>query len=232
MSHSKRAPSGTKQDRIDATHRCRPGHTALLVIDMQHGFLDRGASLEVPKGRAFIPAIRRLIEACRAVETPVVFTRFVYSSAVPCLRGDPFGIEHLPARPGQPTGFGWPSGNCLIGPNAGRGVESAEIVADLAPLPGELVVSSHVYDKFLDTPLDLALRSRGITHLAITGVTTDICVNCTLLSAANRNYRVTAIIDGVATLDDAIQTCCLQIWERKFARLRTARQWIAELRRP
>ncbi len=220
-----------KQARIDQTHRCPRDRTALLVVDMQHGFLDVGASLEVPRGRAIIPAIRRLADCCRTVGAPVFFTQFVYSLAVPCLRGDPFGIEHLPPVPGRPTGYGRPSGSCLIGPLVGQGAESAAIVPELAPRPDELVVASHVYDKFLDTPLDLALRSRGVTHLIITGVTTDICVNSTVLAAANRNYRVTVATDGVATTHKAIQAACFDIWQRKFARLRTHRQLVAELQR-
>jgi biuret amidohydrolase len=228
---SARKPTGRARDaRIATTHRCSSDVTALLVIDMQHGFLDPGASLEVPKGRALIPAIRRLLECFREVGAPVIFTQFVYDPAVPCLRGDPFGIEHLPPVSGKPTGFSFPSANCLVGPDAGRGVESAELIPELAPLPGELIVASHVYDKFLDTPLDLALRSLGVSHLIVTGVTTDICVNCTVLSAANRNYRVTVATDGVATLDDALQAACLSIWRRKFARLLTARQLVAELK--
>jgi len=221
----------TEFSRIDALHRCPPASTALLVVDMQRGFLDAGASLEVPKGRGLVPRIQRLIACCRAVGTPVIFTKFVYSTAVPCLRGDPFGVEHLPPSVSQPTGYGRPSGNCLVGSQTGQGAESADIIPELAPLPGELVVSSHLYDKFLDTPLDLALRSRNITHLIATGVVTEICVNCTVLSAANRNYRVTVATDGVAALDDAIHAACLNIWQRKFARLRTTSQMIAELER-
>jgi ureidoacrylate peracid hydrolase len=231
MPSAKKPAANRQQARIDRLHQGHPSRTALLVVDMQHGFLDPGASLEVPKGRDLIRPIRQLLDCCRAVGAPVVFTQFVYSQAVPCLRGEPFGIEHLPARAGQPTGFGHPSSNCLVGPGAGQGAESADIVPALAPLPGELVVASHGYDKFLDTPLDLALRSRDITHLLVTGVTTDICVNCTVLAAANRNYRVTVVTDGVATLDDAIQAACLAIWRRKFARLRTAAEVMAELRR-
>jgi nicotinamidase-related amidase len=231
MPSPKKMTADLKLDRIRQTHRCLRGQTALLVVDMQHGFLDAGASLEVPRGRALIPAIRRLMTACRAAGAPVIFTQFVYTPAVPCLRGDPFGIEHLPARPGAPTGFGLPSNNCLLAPEASDGPESAAIVPALAPLPGELVVASHVYDKFLDTPLDLALRSQGITRLIVTGVTTDVCVNCTVLAAANRDYRVTVATDGVATLDDALQAACLSIWQRKFARLRTASQLVDELKR-
>jgi biuret amidohydrolase len=219
----------TKQERIDQSHACDPTRTALLVVDMQHGFLDPGASLEVPKGREIIPSIKDLVACCRSIGAPVIYTQFIYSPAIPCLRGEPFGIEHLPPVPGAPTGYGHPSGNCLVGPDSGLGRESAAILPELEPLPSELVLASHCYDKFLDTPLDLTLRSRGITHLLVTGVTTDICVNCTVLAAANRNYHVTAVIDGVATIDDNLHQACLRIWERKFARLRTAAQLAKEL---
>jgi nicotinamidase-related amidase len=218
-----------KQERIDELHRLRPGRTALVVIDMQHGFLDPGAALEVPQGRAIIPNVRRLIDACRQKGVPVVFTEFVYSTAVPCLRGDPFGPEHLPAEPGGPTGFGHPSSNCLIGPGEGEGPNSAETVDELAPWPDELVVRGYTYDKFYGTPLDLALRSRDVRYLILTGVVTDVCVNATLMSAANRDYRVTAVTDGVATLWPEIQAACFEVWKRKFARLRTTEEMIEEL---
>ena len=80
-----------RQERIDELHRLEQGRTALLVIDMQRGFLDPGAALEVPPGRAIIPNLRLLLDVCRRRQLPVIFTEFVYSSAVPCLRGDPFG---------------------------------------------------------------------------------------------------------------------------------------------
>ncbi|HEY7425651.1 MAG TPA: isochorismatase family cysteine hydrolase [Gemmataceae bacterium] len=218
-----------RQQRIDDCHRLEPGRSALLVIDMQRGFLEPGAALEVPPGRAIIPNLQRLVEACRRKGVPVIFTEFVYAPAVPCLRGDPFGLEHLPGRPGQPTGFGLPSSNCLIGPLAAQDANAAETIAELAPQPDELVVRGHTYDKFLGTPLDLALRSRDVRQLVITGILTDVCVNCTLLSAANRDYRVTAVTDGVATLWPELQEACFAIWRRKFARLRDTAKMIGEL---
>jgi ureidoacrylate peracid hydrolase len=218
-----------KQERIDALHRLQPGRTALLVVDMQRGFLEPGAALEVPPGRAIIPTLQRLIEACRRHRVPVVFTEFIYSTAIPCLRGDPFGPEHLPAPPGQPTGLGLPSGSCLVAPSAEPGPNSAEIIPELAPRADELVVRGHTYDKFHGTPLDLALRSQDIRCLVITGVLTEICVNCTLLSAAMRDYRVTAVTDGVAALSPHLQEACFEIWRRKFARLRTSADIIAEV---
>ena len=218
------------QQWIDQLHRCQPDRTALLVIDMQRGFLEPGAALEVPQGREILPNVRRLVDACRDKRVPVVFTEFVYSTAVPCLRGDPFGPEHLPAEAGKPTGFGYPSSNCLIGPNGDEGPNSAETVAELAPRPDELVIRGHTYDKFYGTPLDLALRSRDVRYLIITGVVTDVCVNSTLMSAANRDYRATAVADGVATLWPELQDACFAIWKRKFARLRTTAELVEELK--
>src|SRR5262249_7154795 len=148
------------------------GRTALLVIDMQRGFLEEGAALEVPQGRTIIPNLRRLIAACRERDVPVIFTEFVYEMAIPCLRGDPFRPEHLPAQAGKPTGFGLPSSNCLIGPDTDPGANSAAIVPELAPRPEELVICGHTYDKFHGTPLDLALRSQDIRCLVITGIVT------------------------------------------------------------
>jgi ureidoacrylate peracid hydrolase len=219
----------TRQERIDELHRLQPSRTALLVIDMQRGFLEPGAALEVPPGRAIIPTLQRLIEACRRQLIPVIFTQFVYAAAIPCLRGDPFGPEHLPAPPGGPTGFGLPSSNCLLAPDSRQGPDSLEIIPELASQPEELVIRGHTYDKFYGTPLDLALRSRDIRFLLVTGVVTDICVNCTVLSAAHRDYRVTVVTDGVATLWPELQQACFAIWRRKFARLRTAAEIHAEI---
>jgi ureidoacrylate peracid hydrolase len=219
-----------RQERIDALHRFQPGRTALLVVDMQRGFLEPGAALEVPPGRAIVPDLQRLIGACREHRVPVLFTEFVYATAVPCLRGDPFGPEHLPAEAGRPTGLGRPSGNCLVAPHVERGPDAAETIPELAPRPDELVVRGHTYDKFYGTPLDLALRSQDIRYLALTGVLTDVCVNCTLLSAAARDYRVTAVTDGVATLWPELQRACFDIWRRKFARLRTTAEVLEEIR--
>lgn len=216
-----------KLRRLQETHRLDKGRPALLVIDMQHGFLDEGASLEVPKGRDVIGNVQRLVVRFRQAAAPVIFTEFVYHPAVPCLRGDPFGIEHLPAT--GPAGFGSPSSNCMIGPDAGKGVESAETIEELKPLAEELVLQAHTYDKFYGTHLDLALRSHGVDRLAITGVTTDVCVNSTLISAATRNYRVTAVTDAVATIHDHIQEACFQIWQNKFARLKTTDDVLAEV---
>ena len=64
----------TKLDRIHQSHKVIPQKTALLVIDMQHGFVDNGASLEIPKARDITPNIQSLVAAFRDARMPVIFT--------------------------------------------------------------------------------------------------------------------------------------------------------------
>src|SRR3954464_12785616 len=94
-------PLRARLERIDELHRPEAGRTALLVIDMQRGFLEEGAALEVAPGRAIIPNLVRLGAACRERGVPVIFTEFVYATSVHGLAGAPFGPEPQPARPGE-----------------------------------------------------------------------------------------------------------------------------------
>jgi nicotinamidase-related amidase len=188
------------------------GRTALLVVDMQRGFLDPGAALEVPEARAIVPVVADLIARFRGSRLPVVFSQFVYSPAAPLLVGD-LHPEHRPTAPGAVTGFGRPSSSCL------EGDPSVEVVAALAPTPDELAVRKHWYDAFAGTPLDGALRARGIRALVVTGTMTDICVLATVVGAFNREYRVTVVEDGVATLWPEIQRATLDIIRRAYGRV-------------
>ncbi len=217
---------GRKQARINEVHRLDPRRTALLVIDMQHGFMDPDASMLVPQAWDVVPAIRRMVDFCRGVRIPVIFTEFVAAPEVPTLRKDPFGPEHMMPAPGGPTGWGLRSGNCLIG---SHGPEAPDTIDELKPLPGELVVAGYSVDKFYGTNLDLALRGQDIRYLMITGIMADICVNATLLSATIREYRVTALTDCITTIWPHILEAVFDIWGRKFARLMTSHQAIEEL---
>jgi ureidoacrylate peracid hydrolase len=199
--------------------RPEPGRTALLVVDMQRGFLDRGEAMEVPAARDIVPTVRALVDQFRGRRLPVVFTEFVYSPRVPLLVGA-LHPEHRPAPPGEPRGFGRPSSSCL------EGDASATTVAELAPGGDDLVIRKHWYDAFAGTPLDGALRARGVTSLVVTGTMTDICVLATVVSAFNREYRITVVEDGVATLWPDIQRATLDIVRRAYGRVATARSVI------
>src|SRR5213593_2646953 len=207
-------------DRREAFERAltpEPGRTALVVVDMQRGFLDPGEAMEVPPAREIVRVIRSLMEVFRARHLPVVFTEFVYSESAPVLIGS-LHPEHKPAPPGAPRGFGLPSSSCL------EGTPSAETIPDLAPRSGEIVVRKRGYDAFTGTPLDGALRARNVTSLVVTGTMTDICVLATVTAALHREYRVTLVEDGVSTLWPEIQRATLDIIGRAYGRVVTAKE--------
>jgi nicotinamidase-related amidase len=207
-------------DRRDTFERAlapEPGRTALVVVDMQRGFLDEGEAMAVPPAREIIPAIQTLLGVFRARRLPVVFTEFVYSESVPVLIGA-LHPEHRPAAPGAPRGFGLPSSSCL------EGTASAETIPDLAPLAGEITVRKRGYDAFAGTSLDRALRARNVTSLVVTGTMTDICVLATVTAALHREYRVSVVEDGVATLWPEIQRATLDIIGRAYARVVTSKE--------
>lgn len=212
--------------RIRETHRMDPKRTALLVIDMQCGFLDPEASLYVPTSNEILPVIRQLVQFCREKDIPVIFTEFTADPAIPTLRKDPFGPEHLCPKPGAETGLGRPSKSCMEGET---GPECPDTVKELQPLPGEVVIKAHTLDKFYGTPLDMLLRAKDIRYLMITGLLADLCVAATVFSANAREYRVTAITDGITTIWPDILKAVFDIFERKLARLMTAADARAEL---
>lgn len=188
------------------------GRTALLVVDMQRGFVEPGQAMEVPPARETVPVIRALLEAFRTARLPVVFTAFVYSPSVPLLVGE-LHPEHKPAPPNAPRGFGRPSSCCL------EGDPSADVIDALAPREDEPVIRKRWYDAFAGSELDGVLRARRIASLVVTGTMTDICVLATVVGAFNREYRVTVVDDAVATLWPEIQRATLDIIGRAFGRV-------------
>jgi nicotinamidase-related amidase len=192
------------------------GRTALIVVDMQRAFVEPGEAMEVPPAREIVPRIQELLTVFRARRLPVVFTEFLYAETAPLLVGE-LHPEHLRAAPGAPRGFGRPSSSCLAGE------ANVATVAELAPRPDELVVQKPYYDAFHGTVLDGALRARGVTHLVVTGTLTDICVLATVVGGFNREYRMTVVEDGVATLWPEIQRATLDIIGRAYGRVQPAK---------
>jgi len=195
----------------------KPPSTALLVVDMQRGFVDPGEAMEVPPAREAVPRIRALVDLFRAKGRPVVFTEFVYSEAAPLLVGD-LHPDHRRAVPGFPRGFGQPSSSCH------EDDPSVHTVSALAPRPGELVIRKRWYDAFAGTPLDGALRAQSIDTLVVTGTMTDICVLATVIGAFNREFRITVVEDAVTTLWPEIQRATLDIIGRAYGRVASAKE--------
>ena len=192
----------------------KPASTALLVVDMQRGFVDAGQAMEVPPAREqALPKIRALIDAFRAAGRPVVFTEFVYSEQAPLLVGK-LHPEHTKA----------------VAASCHEDDPSVRTVDALKPRPDELVVRKRWYDAFAGTPLDGALRAKGIDTLVVTGTMTDICVLATVVGAFNREYKVTVVDDAVATLWPEIQRASLDIIARAYGRVTSTKELIDHMR--
>jgi nicotinamidase-related amidase len=202
---------------FDGVLALRATSTALLVVDMQRGFVEPGEAMEVPPAREVIPRIRELIDLFRSKRRPVVFTEFVYSEAAPLLVGA-LHPEHRRAGPGMPRGFGLPSSSCH------EDDPSVSTVAALAPRSEELVIRKRWYDAFAGTPLDGALRAQAVDTLVVTGTMTDICVLATVIGAFNREYRVSVVEDAVATLWPETQRAVLDIIGRAYGRVVSAKE--------
>ncbi|HKV44875.1 MAG TPA: isochorismatase family cysteine hydrolase [bacterium] len=150
--------------------------TALIVVDMQNDFVDVNGRLCVAAAAATVPAIRRLRAVARAHGLPVIYTQ------------DWHGVD-------DPEFALW-------GPHAVAGTWGAEIVPELAPDPGDLVIRKLRYDAFYRTPLEDELRRRQIETLIITGTVSNICVLHTAGSAALRWLRIVVPVDATSALTE------------------------------
>ncbi len=172
-----------------------PARAALLVIDMQRDFVEPGGFGEtlgndVGLLRAVIPPLQAALVATRAAGITVIHTR---EGHLPDLSDCP------PAklRRGEPTlriGDPGPKGRILV-----RGEYGHDIIGELAPADGELVIDKPGKGSFYATGLDETLRSRGIESLVVTGVTTEVCVHTTVREANDRGYECLVLADCVGS---------------------------------
>ncbi|MFO1073248.1 MAG: isochorismatase family cysteine hydrolase [Geminicoccaceae bacterium] len=169
----------------------RPGKLALVVIDMQRDFVEPGgfgASLgnDVTRLQAIVPALRRLMDACRAAGVPILHTRECHRADL----ADCPPAKRLRGSPALRIGDPGPMGRVLI-----DGEPGAEIIPELAALPGEPVIAKPGKGAFYATDFGPTLERLGITQLAVTGVTTEVCVQTTMREANDRGYECLLVED-------------------------------------
>ncbi len=143
---------------------------------MQNDFVHERGALRVPAAAATIDPIRALLAKARAAGVPVIFTQDWHA-------------------PDDPEFRVWP-------PHAVAGTWGAEIVAELAPQPGEPMVRKTTYDPFFRTELEGLLQARGVEHVVITGTVANICVLHAAGSAALRGLQVVVPKDCVSALTE------------------------------
>ncbi|WP_027094451.1 cysteine hydrolase family protein [Cohnella thermotolerans] len=174
--------------------------TALIVIDMQNDFCSPGGFGErlgndISPTRAIIPVISGLLDAAREAGLLVVHTR---EGHLPDLSDCPPAKLERSRRQGAGIGDPGPMGRILV-----RGERGHDIVPELRPIEGEIVIDKPGKGAFYATHLDSLLLNRGIEYLILCGVTTHVCVHTTLREANDRGYRCLVLEDATAAYDRA-----------------------------
>jgi len=185
-----------------------PARSALLVIDMQRDFLDPGgyaahAGLDVEALRRPLPAIRNLLATARRLGLLVVHTREGHR---PDLSDCPAAKLERSRAAGAAIGSVGPLGRLLV-----RGEFGHDFIDVLQPLPGEPVVDKPGYGAFHQTDLAQILQTRGIEHLVLSGVTTEVCVHSTLREAVDRGYRCVLAADACGSAHPHLHEAALQM---------------------
>jgi biuret amidohydrolase len=170
---------------------------ALVVIDMQHDFVaDDGwfaaMGFDVSALQAAVPVIAQLLAVAREAGAVVVHTR---QGNAPDLSDLPRPRLEQGERNGHPIGAPGALGRGLI-----LGEPGWEIVPELTPLAGEIVVDKPAHSAFWGTDLDERLAALGVESLALCGVTTNVCVLSTLYSAVDRGFSCLLVEDAVAAV--------------------------------
>jgi nicotinamidase-related amidase len=204
-----------------------PATTALVVIDMQRDFVERGGFGEalgndVSRLAAIVPTVRDLLAWARANALCVIHTREGH-------RPDLADCPPAKRQRGRPTlriGDAGPMGRILVDGQPGN-----DIVPELAPSVGETVIVKPGKGAFYATRLDELLRSQLITHLILAGVTTEVCVQTTMREANDRGYECLLVEDATESYFAEFKQATLAMvhaqggivgWTAPFAAVRAA----------
>lgn len=169
----------------------RLDQAALVIIDMQRDFIEPGGFGEtlgnnVALLSAIVPACQRMLAAWRKAGGAVVHTREAHRADL----SDCPPAKRNRGKPSLRIGDVGPMGRILVAGEPGN-----QIIPELAPLPGELVIDKPGKGAFYATPLQAWLSERGIQHLLFMGVTTEVCVQTSMREANDRGLDALLLTD-------------------------------------
>ncbi|KAI1608881.1 isochorismatase [Exophiala viscosa] len=187
-----------------------PKTTALVIIDMQRDFCEEGGYFDcqgynIRATQDIIPFVWIVLDHVRTyAEYPVFFTREGHSPDLSTLSSrEKFRSRNNPRHLG--IGDTGPLGRFLI-----RGEPGHDIVPDLKPIPGEVVIDKPGRGAFAHTDFEHHLRLRGIKNLILVGVTTDVCVSTTMREANDRGFDCLVLEDATAAATPELHRYALE----------------------
>jgi nicotinamidase-related amidase len=177
--------------------------TAFLSIDMQVDFCGQKGYVDVMGydlglTSAPIKPIHYVLYNIRnGTDIKVIHTR---EGHVPDLSDAPYNKILRSKIIGNGVGIGdTPNGG--LGRLLVRGEKNWDIIDDLYPIPGEYVVDKAGKGAFGQSNLPLLLKNLGVTHLVVTGITTDVCVHTIMREANDYGYWCVLLKDGTGATD-------------------------------
>lgn len=184
---------------------------AILVIDMQHDFIDEDGPIPCHGARSIVPKLRELLDFARGSQIPIIYTQEVHrSSKVDFGRELDYG-ETL---------------HCV------EGSKGVEIIPDLCPQGTDYVLVKRRYSGFFATDLDLLLKGLGVDTVVITGVATDVCVRATAQDAMQHDYRVVVPRECVAGTNADRHEAALENIAYVFGKVQALSEVLKALRAP
>jgi ureidoacrylate peracid hydrolase len=194
--------------------KAQPRHTALLVIDMLNDFCAEGGmmwheGLDVTPVQEMAERLPRLLEAARSAGVLVVFVRNLYSTDENWYLSDVW-LEQASRRRSDSY-----TKRAVCEP----GSWNANFYGEVRPRDDEPIVTKHRFSAFLNTDLDLVLRSHGIRTLVMTGTATNVCVETTAREGFMRDYYILFVEDGTATYAEEDHQATLRTIDRFFGQV-------------
>lgn len=176
-----------------------PANAAVLVVDMQNDFGSKGgmfdrAGIDISGIQRAVGPTASVIAAARDLRVPVVYLKMGYYSDLSDL-----GTSDAPNRIRHLQIFG--VGESMTAPDDSesriliRDTWGTDIVNDLEPEAGDVVLYKTRFSGFYETELDSVLKTAGIKHLIVTGCTTSVCVESTIRDAFFRDYHCILLTD-------------------------------------